>query len=159
MLFTIITQELQKELKSNLAQIRFLLKKNPALGYSKMNEISRAVGQKFGLKLILNFPKQGKIEETEFYGKRDLSIIVDLQIKNFPIDREIIKSKAQEIFLNVDAVDAYMYEGKEGVRVTFEGGRIDVLPHSLHIWCEFKEDVTNFCDWLLENVYQLKSGS
>lgn len=156
MLFTAITQELQKELKSNLAQIRFLLKKNPALGYSKMNEISRVVGQRFGLKLILNFPKKGKIEETEFYGKRDLSIIVDLQVKNFPIDRSIIKSRAQEIFANAEAVDAYMYEDKEGVRVLFEGGRIDVLPHSLHIWCEFKEDVTKFCDWLLENVYQLK---
>lgn len=156
MLFTAIIQALQKELKSNLAQIRFLLKKNPALGYSKMNEISRVVGQRFGLKLILNFPKKGKIEETEFYGKRDLSIIVDLQVKNFPIDRSIIKSKAQEIFVNAEAVDAYMYEDKEGVRVLFKGGRIDVLPHSLHIWCEFKEDVTKFCDWLLENVYQLK---
>jgi hypothetical protein len=159
MLFTIITQELQKELKSNLAQIRFLLKKNPALGYTKMNEISRVVGQKFGLKLILNFPKQGKIEETEFYGKRDVSIIIDLQRKNFPIDRSIIKSKAQEIFVNVEAVDAYMYEDKEGVRVLFERGRIDVLPHSLHIWCEFKDDVTKFCDWLLENVYQLKPSN
>ena len=159
MLFTTITQELQKELRSNLAQIRFLLKKNPALGYTKMNEISRVVGQRFGLKLILNFPKQGKIEESEFYGKRDISIIVDLQRKNFPIDRSIIKSKAQEIFVNAEAVDAYMYEDKEGVRVLFEGGRIDVLPHSLHIWCEFKEDVTKFCDWLLENAYQLKPSS
>ena len=157
MFFTRITQELQKELKSNLAQIRFLLKKNPALGYTKMNEISRDVGQRFGLKLILNFPKQGKIEESEFYGKRDISIIIDLQRKNFPIDRSIIKSKAQEIFVNAEAVDAYMYEDIEGVSVLFEGGRIDVLPHSLHIWCEFKEDVTKFCDWLLENVYQLKS--
>ncbi|MFB5597901.1 MAG: hypothetical protein ACE5RJ_02640 [Nitrosopumilaceae archaeon] len=159
MLFTTITQELQRELKSNLAQIRFLLKKNPALGYTKMNEISRVVGQKFGLKLILNFPKQGKIEESEYYGKRDLSIIVDLQKKNFPIDRSIIKSKAQEVFVNAEAVDAYMYEDKEGVRVLFEGGRIDVLPHSLHIWCEFEDDVTKFCDWLLENVYQLKPSN
>ena len=66
-----------------------------------MNEISRAVGQKFGLKLILNFPKQGKIEEFEFYGKRDISIIIDLQRKKFPIDRSIIKSKAQEILQQI----------------------------------------------------------
>ena len=49
-----------------------------------------------------------------------------------------------------------MYEGKEGVKIFFENGRIDILPHSLHVWCKFSEKVTNFCDWLFENVYLLK---
>jgi len=26
----------------------------------------------------------------------------------------------------------------------------------LHIWTEFNENVTTFCDWLMENVYQMK---
>jgi hypothetical protein len=52
-----------------------------------------------------------------------------------------------------------MYEDREGVKVFFDDGRIDILPHSLHIWCEFTEDVTAYCDWLLENVYQLKLNS
>ena len=34
--------------------------------------------------------------------------------------------------------------------------KIDILPHSLHIWYEFTEPVTEFCDWLLENVYLMK---
>ena len=32
-MFKIITEDLQKTLKSNLPQIRFLLKKNPAIAY------------------------------------------------------------------------------------------------------------------------------
>ena len=57
-----------------------------------------------------------------------------------------------------------MYEDKEGVKVFLgpanENGRredrIDILPHSLHIWYEFTEPVTEFCEWLLENVYLMK---
>ena len=33
MLFTVITEDLQKELKKNFAQIRFQIKKNPAIAY------------------------------------------------------------------------------------------------------------------------------
>ena len=95
-----------------------------------------------------------KINEFDLYGKRDLSIIVDMLKKNFPIPRQIIKNKASEIFVNARIDDAYMYEGKEGVRVTFESGRIDVLPHSLHIWCIFDERVNDFCNWLLAKVYE-----
>jgi len=34
--------------------------------------------------------------------------------------------------------------------------RIDILPHSLHVWYEFTDKVTEFCDWLLENVYLIR---
>ncbi|MCA2004027.1 MAG: hypothetical protein LDL06_04605, partial [Candidatus Nitrosotenuis sp.] len=105
-------------------------------------------------------PHREKINEFEMYGKRDLSIIIDRQRRNFPIERSVIKSKAREIFGSVQADDAYMYEGKEGVRIMFDGGRIDILPHSLHVWCYFEQKVTEYCDWLLSEVYQLgRSGS
>ncbi len=155
MRFAAITTQLQQELKSSLPQIRLLLKKNPAMAYTRIAEIGFDVGKRHGVKLLVNFPQQNKINEFEFYGKRDLSIIVDMQRKNFPIERMIIKEKAREIFGDVQIDDAYMYEGKEGARVTFENGRIDILPHSLHIWCLFDDKVTTFCDWLLENVYHL----
>jgi len=159
MLFATITQDLQKILKSNLPQIRFILKKNPAMGYTKITELGRQVGQKYQIKLIVNFPQEGKIENFEMYGKRDLSLIIDQSKTKFPIERSIIKQKAKELFGDVKVEDAYMYEDKEGVKVFFDDGRIDILPHSLHIWCEFTEDVTAYCDWLLENVYQLKLNS
>ena len=157
MSFAKITSELQKELKSNLPQIRFLLKQNPAIGYTKITEIGSEVGEKYNIKLLVNFPHREKIDDFDSYGTQDLSIIVDQKKTNFPIERDIIKSKAKELFGDIKVEDAYMYEGKEGVKVFFEKGRIDILPHSLHVWCKFTEKVTEFCDWLFVNVYLLQS--
>jgi len=157
MSFRTITKELQDHLKSNLPQIRVILKRSPALAYTKITELGYEVGRKYNVKLLVNFPERGKINDFDSYGKQDLSIIIDQTKKNFPIERSIIKSKAKELFGDVQIQDAYMYEGKEGVKVFFENGRIDILPHSLHVWCKFSEKVTEFCDWLFVNVYQLKS--
>ena len=157
MIFSEIVSDLQQQLKRDLAQIRFLLKKNPAIGYSKIVEIGKTVGKKYNINLVVNFPKEGRIDEYEMYGKRDLSLIIDYEKKRFPIDRNIIKEKAKEILDNIQIEDAYMYEDKEGVRVFTKDWKIDILPHSVHIWTEFDEKVTKFCDWLLENVYEMKS--
>lgn len=156
MIFSELIQDLQKNLKDNLAQIRFLLKKNPGMGYTRIVEIGKEVGKKYNIKLIVNFPKEGRIDEYEMYGKRDLSLIVDYEKKNFPMNRNIIKEKAKEILGDIKTEDAYMYENKEGVRVFSEGWKIDILPHSLHIWTEFDEKVTKFCDWLMDEVYLVK---
>ena len=155
MIFTELTEDLQRQLKKDLAQIRFLLKKNPAMAYTRIVEIGENVGKKYNIKLLVNFPQEGKIEQFDLYGKRDLSLIIDREKKNFPIERKIIKDKAKEIFGNVEVEDAYMYEGKEGVRVYAPGGKIDILPHSLHIWTLFDENVTNFCNWLIDKVYKV----
>ncbi|MFZ8908265.1 MAG: hypothetical protein ACO2Y5_02855 [Nitrosopumilaceae archaeon] len=156
MIFSEIVTDLQTQLKRDLAQIRFLLKKNPAIGYSKIVEIGKNVGKKYNIKLVVNFPKEGRIDEYEMYGKRDLSLIIDYEKKRFPIDRNIIKEKAKEILEDIQIEDAYMYEDKEGVRVYTKDWKIDILPHSVHIWTEFDEKVTKFCDWLLEEVYEMK---
>ncbi len=148
--------DLQQQLKRDLAQIRFLLKKSPALGYSRMVEIGKKVGKKYNINLVVNFPKEGRIEEYDMYGKRDLSLIIDHERKRFPIDRNIIKEKAKEILKDIQIEDAYMYDDKEGVRVFTKDWKIDILPHSVHVWTEFDEKVTQFCDWLLENVYEMK---
>lgn len=159
MIFSEITSDLQAQLKSNLPQIRILLKKNPAMAYTRITEIGFEVGRKYNIQLIVNFPQRGKIEDFDSYGTQDLSMIIDRQRKNFPIQRSIIKDKAKEIFGNIQIDDAYMYEGKEGVKVFPEGGRIDILPHSIHIWCKFDEKVTSYCNWVLVNVYLLGQGS
>ncbi len=158
MSFSTLTQDLQKELKSNMPQIRFLLAKNPALAYSTINEIATGVGKKYSMVLSLNFPQRDKINDFESYGTENISIVIDKTKKTFPIKREIIKSKAVEIFGNVKTEDAYMYEGKEGVKIFFDSGRIDILPHSLHVWCKFDQRVTAYCDWLFTNCYYPKPG-
>ena len=155
-MFSEIVTDLQSQLKKDLAQIIFLLKKSPATGYARIVEIGKEVGRKYNIKLIVNFPKEGRIEEFDMYGKRDLSLIIDYDRKRFPIDRETIKQKAREILGDVQTEDAYMYENKEGVRVYTENWKIDILPHSVHVWTEFNEKVTEFCDWLMENAYEMK---
>ena len=160
-MFKIITEDLQKTLKSNLPQIRFLLKKNPGMAYKEIGEIGKKVGKKYNIELLVNFPHEGKIDNFEMYGKQDLSLIIDMEKKRFPMDREIIKEKAFEILGDIKTEDAYMYEDKEGVRIIFNDNiqdKIDILPHSLHIWYEFTQPVTEFCEWLLENVYLLKNS-
>jgi hypothetical protein len=160
-MFKTITEDLQKTLKSNLPQIRFLLKKNPGMAYKEIGEIGKKVGKKYNIELLVNFPHEGKIDNFEMYGKQDLSLIIDMEKKRFPMDRGIIKEKALEILEDIKTEDAYMYEDKEGVRIIFNDNiqdKIDILPHSLHIWYEFTQPVTEFCEWLLENVYLLKNS-
>ena len=160
-MFKTITEDLQKTLKSNLPQIRFLLKKNPGMAYKEIGEIGKKVGKKYNIELLVNFPHEGKIDNFEMYGKQYLSLIIDMEKKRFPMDRGIIKEKALEILGDIKTEDAYMYEDKEGVRIIFNDNiqdKIDILPHSLHIWYEFTQPVTEFCEWLLENVYLLKNS-
>ena len=140
----------------DMAQIRFLIKKNQGMAYARIVEIGKEVGKKYNIKLVVNFPKEGRIDEFDMYGRRDLSLIIDQERKRFPIDRELIKQKAKELLGDIQTEDAYMYEGKEGVRVFTDNWKIDILPHSLHIWTDFNENVTAFCNWLMENVYQMK---
>ena len=159
-MFKVITEDLQKTLKSNLPQIRFLLKKNPGMAYKEIGEIGKRVGKKYNIELLVNFPHEGKIDDFEMYGKQDLSLIIDMEKKRFPMDRSIIKEKASEILGDIKTEDAYMYEDKEGVRIIFNNNiqdKIDILPHSLHVWYEFTQPVTEFCEWLLENVYLMKN--
>ena len=159
-MFKVITEDLQKTLKSNLPQIRFLLKKNPGMAYKEIGEIGKQVGKKYNIELLVNFPHEGKIDDFEMYGKQDLSLIIDMEKKRFPMDRTIIKEKALEILGDIRTEDAYMYEDKEGVRIIFNNNiqdKIDILPHSLHVWYEFTQPVTEFCEWLLENVYLMKN--
>tara|TARA_Y100001935_G_scaffold149098_1_gene123089 strand:- start:40 stop:528 length:489 start_codon:yes stop_codon:yes gene_type:complete len=159
-MFKMITEDLQKTLKSNLPQIRFLLKKNPGMAYKEIGEIGKQVGKKYNIELLVNFPHDGKINDFQMYGKQDLSLIIDMEKKRFPMDRSVIKEKALEILGDIKTEDAYMYEDKEGVRIIFNNNiqdKIDILPHSLHVWYEFTQPVTEFCEWLLENVYLMKN--
>jgi len=158
MSFSQISSKLQSELKSNNPQIRFLLKKNPGLAFTTINEISTEVGKKYNIKISLNFPERGKIEDYDSYGTENIGLVFQRDPKSFPIPRDLVKSKATEMLQNPQIQDAYMYEGKEGVRVIEQNYRLDILPASLHIWGKIDNNIRNFCDWLLENCYEIKPG-
>ena len=158
MSFSQISSRLQAELKSNNPQIRFLLKKSPGLAFTTINEIATEVGKKYKIKITLNFPERGKIEDYESYGTENIGFVFQRDSKSFPVPRDTIKSKATEILQNPQIQDAYMYEGKEGVRVMEQNYRLDILPSSLHIWGKIDDNIKNFCNWLLENCYEIKPG-
>lgn len=158
MIFSSIIVSLKKDLRSNMPQIKFLLKKNPGMAFTIINEIASKVGRDHEISLSLNFPERGKIEDFESYGSENIGIVFYRDSKKFAISREVIKSKAIEMLDDVQVQDAYMYEGKEGVRVLTGGVRLDILPASLHIWGRFDEKITKFCDWLLSDCYQLRPG-
>ena len=158
MSFSQISSKLQAELKSNNPQIRFLLKKSPGLAFTTINEIATEVGKKYKIKITLNFPERGKIEDYESYWTENIGLVFQRDPKSFPVPRDTIKSKATEILQNPQIQDAYMYEGKEGVRVMEQNYRLDILPASLHIWGKIDDNIKNFCNWLLENCYEIKPG-
>jgi hypothetical protein len=155
--FSSLISDLLNNINSNIQFFRTtLLKKNPGLAYYKLNELTNFVGSRYKLKVEIHFPNSSKIYNIDGYGKENISIVIDKFRKTFPIQREIIKQKAGEFFKNANIIDAYMYEGKEGIKIIFNdsaGSRIEILPGSFHLWVKIDKDVENFCNWLLENVY------
>lgn len=156
--------DLQAALRSDMARVRLAVRRDPGAGYRLITEIGSEVGARHGVRLVVNFPREGRILEFGMYGRRDLSVIMDMQRKRFPVDRGEVKAKAAELLAGCRTEDAYMYEDKEGVKVFLGGpgggdgggaGRIDILPHSLHVWCEITGPVAEFCEWLFERVYEM----
>jgi hypothetical protein len=152
MVFTEILEDLKYNLKSNRILLEKFQKKNPNILYSKLNEIAQFVGARYGVEMRLHFPEPAKMLVFDSYGKENIGIVFDRFRKNFLIPRERIKSKAIETIPNATASDAYMYEGKEGVRISFKTGRIELLPGSIHIWCTIDKDIENFVNWTFRNV-------
>lgn len=153
--FSALMEDLKSNIDYNRKALENSLRVNPAIAYQKVNEITQFVGSRYRLNLQIHFPDQRRLFAVDSYGTENLGIVFDKQRKQFPIQRETIKKKALEIFATSKADDAYMYEGKEGVRVTIAAvGRLEILPGSIHLWCNVEKDgVKEYVDWLFENVY------
>ena len=154
-LFSDLFEELRRNIVANSKNLHRILNRSPNLAYQKINELAIFVGSRYNLSLQLHFPDSKKISDIDSYGTENIGIVVDKFRKTFPIPREEIKHMAIEILGdNVQAHDAYMYEGKEGVKIILENGRIEVLPGSIHFWCKVEDEkLKNYVDWLMQNVY------
>ena len=75
------------------------------------------MGARHGVRLVVNFPKEGRILEFGMYGRRDLSMMMDMQCKRFSVSRDEVKAKASDMLAGCRTEDAYMYEDKEDVKV------------------------------------------
>ena len=152
MSFTNLHSELLFNIKHHEKEIRGSLKKSPNITYKQINQLAEFTGSRHNVTLNLHFPDRTKIYDVEKYGTESLGLVVDKFRKKFPIPREIIKQKAIEFLGNVTPQDAYMYEGKEGLKVLMDKGRIEILPGSVHLWCTIDENLKQFCDWLMKEV-------
>jgi hypothetical protein len=153
-LLSILIDELRDNINHNKDLLKMILKKNPNMLYQKINEISLITGSRYNVNLQLHFPDSKKISDIESYGEENIGIVIDKFRRKFPISRESIKLKAIELMGDdIEAKDAYMYEGKEGVKIIFEKGRIELLPGSCHFWCKIDERIKCYGDWLMRNVY------
>jgi len=148
--------ELNIEIESKKENMRSLVTRNPQRAYAELNQIAYMVGAKYGAQLQFHFPDTKKITDVDSYGSENLGMVVDKHRKRFPIPRDSIKEKANEILGEVDTKDAYMYEGKEGLKIFLKDGRIDILPGSVHLWCRIDDSVKKFVDWLMLECYQMK---
>lgn len=153
MSFSNLYSELLFNIRYHKEEIQKSLKKNPQDAYHLINQISEFTGSRYKVTLNLNFPNSNKIYDVESYGTENLSMVVDKFRKTFPIPRETIKQKAKEFLGEVTPQDAYMYEGKEGLKILTPHGRIELLPGSIHFWCKIDENLKKFCDWLMLEVF------
>lgn len=152
-LFSTIQSDFISNVQHNFDALGSMAKKNPHMAYSKVNELALFTGSRHGVNMQLHFPDPKKITDVGSYGTENIGIVVDKFRKTFPISRDTVKQQASEILGDIDAQDAYMYEGKEGVKVMLKEGRIEILPGSIHFWCKIDEKVRAYADWLMQNVY------
>ncbi|MDQ6723288.1 MAG: hypothetical protein M3Z01_03370 [Thermoproteota archaeon] len=154
--FSSLITDLTNNIYSNMEFFKNTLTKKPTLVYYKLNELANFVGSRYNLKLEIHFPDSSKIYSLDEYGKENISIVIDKFRKAFPIPREQIKQEAINSFKNATVIDAYMYEGKEGIKIIFNDkirSRIEILPGSFHLWVKIDKDIEKFCNWLLLYVY------
>lgn len=157
--FTNLLLEFKNNIDSNLPFFQKTVVQNPTLAYYRLNELSKFVGSRHGLVMEIHFPDRAKICDIKHYGTENMSFIFDKFRKTFPIGRDLIKLQATKgLTKNVQIIDAYMYEGKEGLKINFtdaesNNSRIDLLPGSFHLWTQIDDEIQRFGNWLLSNVY------
>lgn len=157
--FTALMDDFKANVAENRDSLSAIAKKSPHMAYQKVNELALFVGSRHGVNLQLHFPVPAKVSDVDSYGTENIGIVVDKFRRTFPVPRETIKQKAIEMLgPEAKAQDAYMYEGKEGVKVVMPEGRLEILPGSIHVWCKADERVRKYADWLMENVYFNATG-
>ena len=134
-LFSALIDELKSNIYNNRNMLKVILRKSPNSVYQQLNKLALFTGSRYNLTLQLHFPDSKKISDIDSYGTENIGIVVDKFRKKFPVPREDIKQKAVELIgNNIKTLDAYMYEGKEGVKILLQNGRIEILPGSIHLW-------------------------
>ncbi len=119
-----------------------------------INRVASEVGAKHRVFLQVNFPAGGPLPKTGDIGRRDISLLVYRDRKQF---QGLTEQDLKEAFQPLRPISFESAGfGYEGFRVRIPTGRIDCLPGGVHLWCRITNDVLQFLDWLFEHAYQMK---
>ena len=93
------------------------------------------MGQKYNIELLVNFPHEGKIEDFDMYGKQDLSLLINMENKRFPIDRKIIKEKVENFETKDNAIIKTKESQANGAQYLNET-TVETFEFCLRVCCE-----------------------
>jgi len=151
-----IIKDLWKALEESQAEYEVLLSHGRTLAFEAINKVAFDVGERHGVFLQVNFPPGRALNSTKGVGRRDLSLLVHRDRKQFQgITEQELKKALQS--LSPISFDSAGF-GYEGFKVRFASGRIDCLPGGIHLWCDITPEVLRFLDWLFEHAYQKKAS-
>lgn len=154
-LFSVVYDELMWNIKENRDVFISILNESKFnLLYQKLAELVLFTGSRHKVVLQLHFPNPDKIQDIDSYGSENLSVVIDKFRKRFLVSKGAIRDNAlKTLDGKIEVLDAYAYQGKEGLRVLSEKGRIEILPGSFHVWCKIDRNMIAFFDWMMENNY------
>lgn len=154
-LFSIIYDELILNIRENRDVFIAMLNDSKFnLLYQKLAELVSFTGSRHRVMLQLHFPNPDKLKDVDSYGSENISVVIDKFRKQFLVSKESIRDNAlKSLDGKIQVLDAYAYEGKEGLRVLSDKGRIEILPGSFHVWCKIDRNEIAFFDWMMENNY------
>jgi len=125
--------------------------------FEAINWIASEVGDRWGVLIQLNFPPGQARPEASLIGRRNVSILVDKNRKNFEtVSEDDIKRAIQH--LGPRSFDPARF-GHEGFRANLADGRVDCLASGVHLWCNITPAVLDFLDWIFVNEYRLAPPS
>ena len=154
-LFSTVYGELRLNIRENRdVFVEILNESKLNLLYQKLAELVSFTGSRHKLLLQLHFPNPDKLKDVDSYGSENISVVIDKFRKKFYVSKEAIRDNVLKCLDGkIQVLDAYSYQGKEGLRVLSEKGRIEILPGSFHVWCKIDRNEIAFFDWMMENNY------
>jgi hypothetical protein len=151
-----IVQDLWNTLDRRQGEFETLWANHSLRGFEMINWIASEVGERWGVLIQINFPPGQERPPAAQIGRRNVSILVDKNRKQFEnVSGDDTKAAIQS--LNPESFDPARF-GHEGFRANLPSGRIDCLPSGVHLWCEITPNVLKFLDWLFVNGYGLEQG-
>ena len=152
-----IVEDLWDTLDRRRGEYESLWQDRTLRAFEIINWIASEVGERWGIIMPISSAPGQERSEAAGIGRRNVSILVDKNRKNFEMITEDDAKRAIQP-LSPQSFDAARF-GHEGFRANLPTGRIDCLPSGVHLWCNITPEVLDFLDWIFVNGYGLSPAS